>query len=128
MDPMSAPIADTSYTYACPNCGNEQVVSGIDARCDRCGQLMNVAGGDRQGIVGTPIPGQADPVQVPPPMVAGGIGGVNDGTQVTHHVSSTVPGKPMAPIAGDPAGGSTLEGQAMDTPIAGANAERGGSG
>ncbi|MDP9359592.1 MAG: hypothetical protein M3R02_30750 [Chloroflexota bacterium] len=75
-----------------------------------------------------PLAGQAEPADVPAPMASGGIGGVNDGTQVNHHSPTPVPGKPMAPIATDPAGNDTLEGQAMDPPAGSAHAERGGSG
>lgn len=75
-----------------------------------------------------PLAGQAEPADVPAPMAAGGIGGINDGTQVTHHSPTAIPGKPMAPITSDPAGNSTLEGQAMDPPAGSAHAERGGSG
>ena len=76
------------------------------------------------------LPAQADPSAVNPPMVGGGLGDVNDGTQVPLQTSTAVPGKPMAPSTAttDPAGGSTLEGQAMDTPASGAHSERGGSG
>ena len=77
-------------------------------------------------LVGLQGVGTADPASVPAPEVAGGIGGTNDGTQVSHHVSTAVPGKPMAPIASDPAGSSTDEGQALDPPAAGPHAERGG--
>ncbi len=94
------------------------------------------AGKDTELTPGTPpapvrmdrLAGQAQPSDVPAPMVSGGIGGVNDGTQVTHRSPTPVPGKPMAPIATDPAGNDTLEGQAMDPPAGSAHAERGGSG
>lgn len=128
MDPMTAPIGGDAQMVVCPSCGNRQAMSGVDARCDRCGTLLDPAGSGKEGITGGPIPGRADPAQVPPPMVSGGIGGTNDGTQVTHHVSSAVPGKPMAPIADDPAGHSTEEGQAMPTPSSAARSVRGGSG
>ena len=73
---------------------------------------------------------QADPSIVNPSMVAGGLGGTNDGTQVPFKTSTAVPGKPMVPgtANNDPAGGATLEGQAMDTPTSQPHAERGGSG
>lgn len=90
--------------------------------------LLPATASGKQEIVNPAPVGVADPTQVPAAMVAGGIGGVSDGTQVTHHVSSAVPGKPMAPIADDPAGSSTDEAQAMNTPASGAHAERGGSG
>ena len=128
MDPMTSPIADTDRTLTCPNCGNQQAISGVGARCEQCGYQFDPSGSSKEGIVGTAMPGQGSPFDVPPAMASGGIGGVNDGTQVTHHVSTPVPGKPMAPIADDPAGGSTLEGQALDPPASGAHAERGGSG
>ena len=129
MDRMNAPIGGAEQMVACPNCGNRQAFSGIDSRCDRCGTLVNPAGSGQEGIpASASFPGQADPIQVPPAMARGGIGGVTDGTQVSHRVTSAVPGKPMAPIADDPAGGSSLEGQAMDTPVSAPHSERGGSG
>jgi ribosomal protein S27E len=128
MDPMTAPIGGDAQMVVCPNCGNRQAMSGVDARCDRCGTLLDPAGSGKQGLVNPRPVGVADPTQVPPATVAGGIGGTNDGTQVTHHVSTAVPGKPMAPIADDPAGHSTEEGQAMPTPSSAARAGRGGSG
>lgn len=79
-----------------------------------------------EGLVGIQGVGPADPASVPPPEVSGGLGGTNDGTQVAHHSSTAVPGKPMAPITNDPAGGSTDEAQAMDTPVSSPHAERGG--
>jgi hypothetical protein len=128
LDQSASRITAAEQLVVCPNCGNQQAMSGVDSRCDRCGMLLNPAGSGKEGIVGGPIPGRADPAQVPPPMASGGIGGVNDGTQVTRHTTSPVPGKPAAPITSDPAGSSTLEGQALDTPASGAHAERGGSG
>ena len=128
MDRMTTPIGGDAQTLVCPNCGNRQAMSAVDARCDRCGTLLPAAGSGKQEIVNPAPVGVADPTQVPAAMVAGGIGGTGDGTQVTHHVPSAVPGKPMAPIADDPAGSSTDEAQAMNTPAAGAHAERGGSG
>ncbi len=128
MERMTAPIGGAEQMVVCPNCGNRQVMSGVDTRCDGCGTLLDPTGSSKQEIVGGRMAGQADPVQVPPTMAAGGIGGVTDGTQVTHHVPTAVPGKPMAPIADDPAGGSTMEGQAMDTPASTAHSDRGGSG
>ena len=76
------------------------------------------------------LPDQADPSAVSSPLVSGGLGGTNDGTQVPLEPSTAVPGKPMVPLTGnnDPVGGSTEEAQAMDTPASGAHAERGGSG
>lgn len=56
----------------------------------------------------------------------GGIGGPNDGSQITHHASAAVPGKPMAPIADDPAGTSTDEAQATATPLSEPHPKRGG--
>ncbi len=79
-----------------------------------------------EGIVGLEGAGTADPASVPAPEVAGGPGGTSDGSQVAHHSSTAVPGKPMAPIANDPAGSSTEEVQAMDTPVSSPHAERGG--
>lgn len=126
MDSMSAPIGGDAQMVACPNCGNRQAMSGSDARCDRCGTLLEAAGGGEGGIDNPRPVGVADPSRVPPPIVSGGIGGTSDGTQVTHRVSSAVPGKPMAPIADDPAGHSTEEGQAMGTPSSPAPSVRGG--
>ncbi len=127
MDRMTAPLGGAEQMVVCPNCGNRQAMSGVESRCDACGTLLDPSGGSKQEIVAGQGIGQADPVQVPPPMVAGGIGGVTDGTQVTHHVPTAVPGKPMAPIADDPAGGSTEEAQARDAPASGGTAKRGGS-
>ncbi len=128
MDPRATPLGGADQMVVCPNCGNRQDVSGIDARCDRCGTLFSPVGVGQQEIVNPQVVGQADPVQVPPAVVAGGIGGVNDGTQVTHQVPTAVPGKPMAPIADTAAGVGTLEAQAMDTPSSAPSAKRGGSG
>ena len=127
MERMTAPIGGAEQMVVCPNCGNRQAMSGVDTRCDACGTLLDPTGSGKEGIVGGPIPGRADPMNVPPPMAAGGIGGTNDGTQVTRHVPTAVPGKPMAPIADDPAGNSTEEAQAMDAPASGGTAKRGGS-
>ena len=122
------PLDAARQRVVCPNCGAEQLLRGLDARCESCGHLLeNVNAGPRQQATAA-MPGQADPLTVPAPMASGGIGGDSDGTQVTHRATSAVPGKPMAPIAEDPAGSSTLEGQAMDTPAREAHAERGGSG
>lgn len=76
------------------------------------------------------LPDQADPSAVNPTIVGGGLGGTNDGTQVPLKTPTAVPGKPMVPTTGtnDPAGGSTDEAQAMDTPSSSPHAERGGSG
>jgi len=93
---------------------------------DLGGVMDEVAVEDETGDVGAPGVGSSDPDSVPPPMASGGLGGVNDGTQVTRHPATPVPGKPMAPIADDPAGNSTEEGQAMDTPVSSPHAERGG--
>ena len=128
MDPRATPLGGAEQMVVCPNCGNRQAMSGTEGRCDRCGTLFSPVGVGQQGIVNPQVVGQADPVQVPPPMVAGGIGGVNDGTQVTHDVPTAVPGKPMAPIADTAAGVGTLEAQAMDTPSSAPSAKRGGSG
>ena len=72
--------------------------------------------------------GKADPTIVPDGSVAGGIGGTNDGTQISHHPATAVPGKPMAPIVDDPVDRTSFEGQANDTPVSEPHAERGGSG
>ncbi len=128
MERMSAPVGGAEQDVVCPNCGNRQAVSGTEARCDRCGTSFSPVGVGQQAIVNPQVVGQADPVQVPPAVVAGGIGGVNDGTQVTHQVPTAVPGKPMAPIADTAAGVGTLEAQAMDTPSSAPSAKRGGSG
>jgi len=128
VDRMNAPIGGAERTVVCPNCGNRVAASGIEQRCDRCGYQLDPAASADEGIVGGAIPGEAYPTDVAPPPASGGVGGVTDGTQVVHRATSAVPGKPMAPIAADPAGGSTLEGQAMDTPASSAHAERGGSG
>ena len=126
MERMSAPIAGAEQMVVCPNCGNRQGMSGVDTRCEGCGMLLDPSGASKQEIVaGQPV-GQADPTQVPPAMAAGGIGGVTDGTQVPHHVPTAVPGKPMAPITDEPAGSSTMEGQAMDTSVSSPRAKRGG--
>ena len=127
MERMTAPIGGAEQMVVCPNCGNRQAMSGVDTRCDACGTLIDPSGSSKQEIVVGQGVGQADPVQVPPPMAAGGIGGTNDGTQVTHQVPTAVPGKPMAPVADDPAGNSTEEAQAMDAPASGGTAKRGGS-
>ena len=129
MDAMTSPIGEARQGIVCPNCGLEQAIEATaDPRCERCGQVLSA---NASGVEGQPLsgvfPAQADPIHVPAPMASGGIGRISDGTQVTHSSTSAVPGKPVAPIADDPAGNSTLEGQAMDPPL-GAHAERGGSG
>lgn len=69
----------------------------------------------RQTHVDTPkLAGKADPTEVAAPMVSGGLGGTQDGTQVPHHSLTAVPGKPMAPIAGAPSDNDPLNEQAMD--------------
>ena len=128
MDPMNSGLGRDERSVVCPNCGNRQAISGIEQRCDQCGFQFDVAASGDEGIVGGAMAGEAFPTDVAPPMAAGGIGGVSDGTQVVHRATSAVPGKPMAPIADDPAGGSSLEGQAMDTPVSAPHSERGGSG
>lgn len=60
------------------------------------------------------LAGSADPSAAASPVVSAGIGGAPDGTQVPHHPTSAVPGKPMAPIASGPDGNSPLAEQAMD--------------
>ena len=74
------------------------------------------------------VVGQADPTLTTPPSIGGGIGGTNDGTQVAHQVPTPIPGKPMAPIAGDPTDSTSFEGQAQDTPVSAPHSERGGTG
>lgn len=125
-DATATPLGGAEQMVVCPNCGNRQAMSGIESRCDRCGTLLNPVGSDNEGIINPDVVGVADPVTVSSPMVTGEFGGVSDGTQVTHHASSAVPGKPMAPIASDPVGSSTLEGQAMDAPASAPHSERGG--
>lgn len=122
----SSTLADE--TFVCPNCGaTQRVVGGIAARCERCGAHLTPGMSGESGIVGRPGAGVSDPVSVPPPTVAGGVGGVTDGTQVPLHPSSAIPGKPMPPIASDPEGGDDA-GPMLDTPASGTHAERGGSG
>ena len=72
--------------------------------------------------------GKADPTIVPDGSAAGGIGGTNDGTQIAHHPSTAVPGKPMAPTVDDPVDRTSFEGQADDTPVSEPRSKRGGSG
>lgn len=124
---LNAPIGGAEETVVCPNCGNRQTMSAVDARCDRCGTLLDDAAGGEIGSAIPPAPAPSDPDGVPPPMVAGGIGGTNDGTQVTRHPPTAVPGKPMSPIADDPAGTSTDEGRALDAPSSPARTVGGGS-
>ena len=126
MDPMRVPIGADVETVVCPNCANRQGISGIAAKCERCGYEFDPTLLQAAGVAGGPIAGESSPWDAASPIVAGGLGGETDGTQVVHHSTSAVPGKPMAPIADDSAGGSTLEGQAMDTPSSSAHAERGG--
>ena len=121
------PITGKTRSMACPNCGASQAITGIESRCSQCGTLLTPPTG-RMGSVDASLSAPMDPLSVPPPSVAGGLGGVSDGTQVTHHVTSADPGKPVAPIAESPVGRSTDEAQAMDPPAGPqAHVERGGS-
>ena len=127
MDHGQTPITGKKRSMACLNCGASQEITGIESRCSQCGTLLTPPTGEL-GSVGAPLAAPMDPLSVPPPSVAGGLGGVSDGTQVTHHATSAVPGKPVAPIADSPVGNSTDEAQAMDPPAGPqAHVERGGS-
>lgn len=68
----------------------------------------------RKDLTAPKLAGQADPTEVPGPMVGGGLGAPQDGTQIRHHSPTAVPGKPMAPIAGARDGTDELNEQAMD--------------
>lgn len=125
---QSQPLAATAQRVVCPNCGTEQDLLAVDQTCANCGHTFGSTDSGRRQLQNAPTSAPSDPATVAAPMVSGGIGGVSDGTQVTHHVSSAVPGKPMAPIADEPSGSSTDEAQAMDTPASSPHAERGGSG
>jgi uncharacterized protein (DUF952 family) len=71
----------------------------------------------------TVVAGVADPTNVNPPMVSGGLGDTrtNDGTQVVRDFPGAVPGKPQAPI---PGGGGSLSGGGVD-PLEGQAMDRG---
>ena len=127
MDRMNAPIDDSGQLVVCPVCGNQQLMSGIEDRCDQCGALLNQAGSDKEGIVGGPIASKADPVEEPPAIAAGGMGRMTDGTQAPRKVPTAIPGKPMAPIARGPLAGTPSEGQEVDGSAFGGQVEGGGS-
>ena len=127
MERNSGSVDDVGQVTACPNCGNQQVFSAIDSRCDACGFLIDPTTMGQREIVSEQPVGVSDPTDVAPAMVSGGIGGTPDGTQVTFHVPTNVPGKPMAPIASEPAGNDSFAPEAMDTADRG-HAARGGSG
>lgn len=116
MDTTDAPMGTGAKTLVCPNCGAEQAVSGIDARCERCGTLVDPAGSGKGGIVAVPTSAPADPDAVPPAMASGGIGGTNDGTQVVRHAPTAMPGKPMAPIAEEAAAHAADGAHRVDAP------------
>ncbi len=120
-------VADVGQVTVCPNCGNKQVFTAIDSRCDACGFLVDPVLMGQGEIASRQPVGVSDPTDVAPAMASGGIGGTPDGTQVTFRVPTAVPGKPMAPIASDPAGNDSFAPEAMDTTNSG-HAERGGSG
>ena len=105
MERLNAPIGGAEQMIVCPNCGNRQVMAGVDSRCDRCGTLLDStsSGTEAHSPIATTL-APSDPARVPPPMASGGLGGVNDGTQVSRHSPTAVPGKPMAPIEADRAG------------------------
>lgn len=125
-DPMSQPLDAVGQIVVCPRCGLRQRLTGVDATCQRCGERLTPVTVGPQSITGQPFRGKADPTDVTPPTVGGGIGGVNDGTQVTHRPHEAIPGKPMAPTTNEPAGSDTLLGETMDPPAE--PAKRGGSG
>ena len=125
MDRDATDITDTRRMAVCPNCGNQQAVDAVGARCDRCGSALDAAGYDTQQL-GSPVPDQADSITVAPPSVSGGIGRPTDGTQVPHHVPTSVPGKPMAPITDTPFGNDDIT--PVGDPGSGPHAERGGTG
>ena len=60
MERMTAPIGGAEEMVVCPNCGNRQVMSGVDTRCDGCGTLLDPTGSSKQEIVGGRMVGQAD--------------------------------------------------------------------
>ncbi|HKG25407.1 MAG TPA: hypothetical protein VKB09_07140 [Thermomicrobiales bacterium] len=125
MDRDRTEITETGTLAVCPNCGNRQRVDAVDARCNRCGAQLVAAGYETQSL-GSTLPDQADPTEVAPPVVSGGIGRETDGTQTPHRVPTPVPGKPMAPIASTPFGSDDVT-PTMD-PSHGPHVERGGTG
>ncbi|HET8521632.1 MAG TPA: hypothetical protein VFL82_00270, partial [Thermomicrobiales bacterium] len=99
--PVDRAIFDTGRTVACPNCGHRQRAGAGQTECEWCGQRFAV---NAKASFGDPYVDQADPADVPPPSVSGGIGRPTEGNQVPLRPSSAVPGKPMAPIADEPVG------------------------
>jgi hypothetical protein len=99
--PVDQSIFDTQRTVVCPNCGHRQRASVGQAKCDWCGQSFTV---NVKESFGDPYVDQADPTEVPPPSASGGIGRPTEWNQVPLRPSSSVPGKPMAPIADEPVG------------------------
>jgi hypothetical protein len=127
MERTHGSVDDVGQVAVCPNCGHRQVFTALDSRCDACGFLVDPVTTGQGEIVSEEPVGVSDPADVAPAMASGGIGGTPDGTQVTFQVPTAVPGKPMAPIADNPAGSDSFAPEAMDTADAG-HAERGGSG
>ncbi len=126
MERSSGSVDDVGHVSACPNCGHEQVFSAIDSRCDACGFLIDPTTMGQREIVSEQPVGVGDPADVAPAMASGGIGGTPDGTQVTFQVPTAIPGKPMAPMASDPAGSDSFAPEAMET-ADGGHAKGGGS-
>jgi predicted RNA-binding Zn-ribbon protein involved in translation (DUF1610 family) len=125
MDRDKTEITETRTYAVCPNCGNRQLVDAAVARCNRCGAPLVSAAYETQAD-GSTMPVQADPSAVASPEASGGIGRETEGTQTPHHVPTSVPGKPMAPIASTPFGTDDIT-PTMD-PSHGPHVERGGEG
>jgi DNA-directed RNA polymerase subunit RPC12/RpoP len=99
--PVDQSLFDTARTVVCPNCGHRQRASAGQTECAWCGQSFTV---NAKESFGDPYVDQADPTEVPPPSASGGLGRPTEGNQVPLRPSSSVPGKPMAPIADEPVG------------------------
>ena len=118
MDAMNEPIEATKQWVICPHCGRGQWMTADDATCIYCGEQIHEVESGETAITGEPMPGEEDTTEVAPPPASGGIGRTTDGTQVPLQVPTAVPGKPMAPIANEPAGRDTwLGSEDMDVPV-----------
>lgn len=117
MDEMNESVEEAGQWVVCPHCGHRQWMTANDATCDVCGEQIHAVESGETAITGGPMPGKEDATEVAPPPASGGIGRPTDGTQAPLQVPTAIPGKPMAPIANEPAGRDSVFGNEMDVPI-----------